>query len=57
MKITEFMDKIGNRSKCKGCGKEIWWIVHASGSVAPYTEEGLNHFINCPKAKDFRRKS
>ena len=37
-----------------GGGKAIYWIKHKNGKVAPYTEEALNHFIDCEKAKDFK---
>ena len=47
---------IGDQGNCRGCGQAIYWIKHKNGKVAPYTEEALNHFADCPKAKDFKRK-
>jgi hypothetical protein len=47
---------IGDEGKCKGCGVPIWWIVNPkTGKKLPITWEGLNHFADCPKAKDFRK--
>lgn len=42
---------------CRGstCEAEVWWVQHAKGRRAPYTEAALNHFIDCPNADEFRR--
>jgi hypothetical protein len=45
----------GNISPCCGCGEKVKWVEHASGKVAPYTLDGLNHFRNCPEAERFRK--
>ncbi len=44
------------KAQCRACGAEIWWVHHASGRKAPYTASGLNHFIDCPGADEFRKK-
>lgn len=31
-------------------------VTHANGKAAPYTEEALNHFADCPDAEGFRRR-
>lgn len=53
--IYKLLDQVGDRGVCKGCGKQIWWVVHKSGSKAPYTMEALNHFADCPKADRFKK--
>lgn len=53
--IYRLLHQIGDRANCAGCGKEIWWVTHKNGKAAPYTSEGLNHFADCPKAKDFKK--
>lgn len=41
---------------CKACGAELFFVLHpASGKQAPYTAGGVNHFIGCPNAKEFKR--
>lgn len=47
---------------CKACGKQLAFVRHRdTGRVAPYDLDGetvgVNHFITCPKAEQFRRKS
>jgi hypothetical protein len=42
-------------SKCR-CGATIYFIAHRNNVVAPYDADGENHFINCPHAKDYRKK-
>jgi hypothetical protein len=41
---------------CKLCGVTLYFIEHKSGTHAPYTKEGINHFLNCPNAGEFRRQ-
>ena len=53
--VVHMLNQTGTESKCKGCGARIWWVEHRNGKRAPYTETGLNHFIDCPKAKDFKK--
>lgn len=40
---------------CKACGAELYFVRHHTGKVAPYTIDGLNHFINCPQAQRFHK--
>lgn len=54
--IKKLLDAAGEVGACKGCGKTIWWIRHrTSGKPAPYTEEGLNHFADCPQRAQFKK--
>lgn len=51
------LERIGARDSCRGCNRTIFWVHHVNGKNAPYTEAGLNHFIDCPKRDDFKRKA
>jgi len=55
-KIKKLLDLVGDIGECKGCGREVWWVVHKNGKKAPYTRTALNHFIDCPNADQFRKK-
>lgn len=55
LNIERLMNNVGSPSTCKGCGKKIWWVKHKNGKNAPYTEEALNHFSDCPEAMQFRK--
>lgn len=44
------------RSNCRLCQKPLVWVTHANGKITPYTPEGLNHFIDCQYADEFRKK-
>jgi hypothetical protein len=41
---------------CKACGERLFFVRHNTGKVAPYTIEGINHFVNCPQADRFKRQ-
>lgn len=53
--VGRLLTAVGDKGQCRGCGAEIWWLVHRNGKKVPYTAAGLNHFIDCPNAKDFKR--
>ena len=53
--IARLLDQVGDPGKCRGCQRDIWWVVHKNGKKAPYTRRGLNHFADCPKAASFRK--
>lgn len=40
---------------CRRCPMTLYFVRHRNGHLAPYTIDGVNHFINCPAAKDFRK--
>ena len=42
---------------CKACGAQLAMVRHRIGKLAPYTMAGVNHFIDCSKADQFRRKN
>jgi len=41
---------------CKACGVQLAFVRHHNGRLAPYTIDGVNHFITCEKAEDFRKQ-
>lgn len=41
---------------CQACGTLLYFVGHNNGKLAPYTAEAVNHFANCPKAKEFRKR-
>ena len=53
--LLRLLNAVGDRGFCKGCGAAIYWVQHKNGKKAPYTQDALNHFADCPKAKDFKR--
>lgn len=50
-----FIKNTGGRSQCRACGETIFWYTHLNGKKVPYTTALQNHFINCPKAGEFKR--
>lgn len=53
--IEALLGQVGEPTHCRGCDARIWMVVHRNGRRAPYTGDGLNHFADCPKAKEFKR--
>lgn len=41
---------------CKACGVQLAFVRHRNGKLTPYTLEGLNHFLDCAKAEEFRKQ-
>lgn len=54
-KMKEFLDRIGTRGNCNGCGIPIWWVRHNNQKMVPYTGVGKNHFIDCPQKDRFKK--
>ena len=52
--ILKLFGLVSDESKCKWCGQAIWWMKHKNGKPVAYTHEALNHFIDCPNAKEIR---
>ena len=40
---------------CKACGVQLAFVRHRNSKLAPYTLDGINHFITCEKAEQFRK--
>ncbi len=53
--MIRVLELTGDKGSCAGCGAIIYWIRHNNGKAVPYTEAGLNHFIDCPKRDQFRK--
>lgn len=41
---------------CRACGVQIQWHKNENGKLVPYTLDGMNHFIDCPHRKEFRKR-
>ena len=41
---------------CKACGEELAFVRHNNGKLTPYTLAGVNHFIDCPEAGQFKKR-
>ena len=54
--MTRLLDLIGKPANCRACNAAIWFVLHRNGKEVPYTAVGLNHFIDCPQAAQFKRK-
>ena len=55
-RLKHLLAQIGEPGHCRGCGHKILWVIHRNGKRTPYTEQGLNHFIDCPARDLFRRQ-
>lgn len=53
--LTNILNQVGDPGTCKGCGAALYWVKHKNGKKVPYTESGLNHFVDCPAADRFRK--
>lgn len=56
-RVEDLLEKIAEITRpCRGCGETVYFVRHrASGKLAPYTREALNHFANCPNAQQFKK--
>lgn len=54
-RITALLKAIGVPGRCKGCAEPILWVKHLNGSTVPYTYDGVNHFVDCPNAANFKK--
>ena len=52
--MAKMLLHIGGPGKCRGCDATIWWVRHNNGKAVPYDASGLNHFVSCPEAKQFK---
>lgn len=49
------LHNVGDEGKCRGCQARIFWVTHKNGKKVPYTGAGLNHFVDCPAAEQFKK--
>lgn len=48
----------GQPVQCKKCGRSQWFLRMAkTGSMNPMTDNALSHYVDCPHAQEFRKKS
>ncbi len=47
-RIAHLLRQIAEAGQCRGCGTTVYWVRHKNGKLAPYTEDGVNHFMDCP---------
>ena len=53
-KLLELVAK--EKRPCSRCGATIYIVHHVkTDKDAPYTKLGVNHFLDCPHAAEFRR--
>jgi hypothetical protein len=45
-----------DKRPCKACGKSIYFTRTRAGRIAPYTEEGISHFLDCPEWQRAKNK-
>jgi len=55
-RLKKMLVIVGRPGRCKGCDLPIYWVSTRRDALLPYTAEGLPHFADCPKAKQFRKK-
>lgn len=57
-RVKKLLDLVAHEIRpCSGCGTVIYIVHHhKTGKDAPYTEDAVNHFLNCPHAAEFRRR-
>lgn len=55
--IELLLGNVGDFATCTGCQRGIYWVRHKNGKKAPYDLDGVNHFVTCPQAHEFRRRS
>jgi hypothetical protein len=57
-RLLQLLQRVAEETRpCRACGEILYFVRHRSGHTAPYTAQGINHFINCPQATQFRRKA
>lgn len=56
MAMKKLLEKIAVRTtRCGSCPALLYFVRHEqNGALAPYTEAGLNHFIDCPGADNHK---
>lgn len=57
-KIEELLDLAGAGPAlpCRSCGKRVRFLETKTGKKAPITVDGFSHFIDCPGAKEHRKR-
>ena len=53
--MQKLLNLVGTPGVCRGCHASIFFVKHLNGANTPYDPSGLNHFVSCPKANDFKK--
>src|SRR5574341_2176202 len=40
---------------CAGCGAQMFMFATGKRSLAPFTDQGISHFADCPRGMEFRK--
>lgn len=54
--MAQLLQRSGKKATC-GCGAPIFFVIHTNGKQVPYTEAGLNHFVDCPQRERYQRNT
>lgn len=54
--MLAMLKNVGQPGICRGCPAKGYWVTHYNGKATFYTEAGLNHFVDCPAAKRFKKE-
>jgi len=61
-RMAKLLDQIGDRSQCRGCGADIWWVLtknkkpNGEHKKFPVSQAFISHFADCPASDRFRKK-
>ena len=54
--MIDLLWRHADKSTCRGCNADIWWIVSNTQKKTPYTAAGLIHFVDCSARDQFKKK-
>ena len=54
-RMLTLLKQLGEPGHCRGCNADVYWVT-GKRSAVPVTPTGLNHFVDCSAADQFRRK-
>lgn len=52
--LAALVHHVGTPGECRGCHAAIVWIRHRNQKLVPYNPDGVNHFVTCPEALQFK---
>jgi hypothetical protein len=55
-RVGRMLDALAEEKRpCRACGRTTWFVRTKAGRLAPYTDDALSHFADCPHADRFRK--
>jgi hypothetical protein len=54
--IIDILWQHADKSTCRGCNADIWWITSNANKKTPYDASGQIHFVLCPAREQFKKK-